>query len=131
MPLYHRDIILCTDAGINGRRFRGGQVIAVDASNVTIKLHIELHMIDTRTVARAMAPAVIVGDPVACEVTGESPFLTVTAVHDAAFATPSGTNDITKGFFPGQIDAALHGQPKRLHWATGMLSERSSGYWRG
>ncbi len=124
MPLYFKDIITVTDHGIDGRRFRGGQVIAVDASNVTIKLHIEASIIGTRTVARALAPAVISSDPVACEVTGESPALTVVAVHPASFADPSGTNDITKGFFPGQIDAGLHGQPPRLHWSSGMMSER-------
>ena len=124
MALYHRDVVLVTDSGIDGRRFRGGQVTAVDAS-VTIKLHIEASLISTRTVSRAMAPGVIVGDPVACEVTGESPALTVVAVHPASFADPSGTNDVTTGFFPGQIDAALHGQPKRLHWSSGLMSERS------
>ncbi len=128
MALYYRDVILVTDAGINGRRFRGGQVTAVDASNVTIKMHGEVSLIFSRTVARALAPAVIVGDPVAVEVTGESPALTIAAVHPASFADPSGTNDITKGFFPGQIDAGLHGQPPRPHWASGLLSEKS---WRG
>lgn len=128
MPLYIKDLVLVTDSGVNGRRFRAGQVTAVDASNVEIKLHIEQSLIGTRTVARALAPAVIVGDPVACEVTGESPALTVVAVHPASFADPSGTNDVTKGFFPGQIDAGLHGQPPRLHWSSGTMNERS---WRG
>ena len=127
MPLNIKDVVLVTDSGINGRRFRGGQVTAVDAS-VTIKLHIEASLISTRTVARALAPAVIVGDPVAVEVTGASPALTVVAVHPASFADPSGTNDITKGFFPGQIDAGLHGQPRRLHPMSGRMNERA---WQG
>ncbi len=126
MALYHRDIVTVTDNGVDGRRFRGGQVTAVlDTSNVEIKLHIEASLISTRVVARALAPAVIVGDPVACEVTGDSPALTITAVHPASFADPSGTNDITKGFFPGQIDAGLHNQPKRLHPMSGRMNERA------
>ena len=132
MALYFKDIITVTDNGIDGRRFRGAQIWAINANDtLTVKLLLESNIVGTRVVAKSLSPHSAVGDGKAAEITGSgADDYVVVALHDASFANVTGGNDsVAEGRFePGAIDAGLSGQPKRLHWASGMMSERS---WRG
>ena len=140
MPLYFKDIIVVCDNGVGGKKYRGAQVWSVGADTLTVRLLLEANIVSgvgagaaagDRVVSKSLSPHSAIGDAKCAEITGSgADDYVVGALHDASFANVTGGNDsVAAGRFePGAIDAGLSGQPKRLHWASGMMSERS---WRG
>jgi hypothetical protein len=100
--------IVVLDKG--SKHYRCGQIIAVSASSVTVKAHLQQNILGELTIARALAPSVILGDPVCLEVTTAEPPFTVTAVHGTGFANhgsgqqqaPS-RGEFEPGFVPKQL----------------------------
>jgi hypothetical protein len=91
--------------------WRGGQIWSISGGTVTIRLMAEAHLVRDYFVASALAPGVIVGDAVACRVSGTSPNYTITDVRAARFAG-SGPVDqaasVAVGTFtPGHVDYGL------------------------
>lgn len=131
MALYFDDPVVVTDTGVNGRRFRGAQITSITGNTLALTLYHEAHIIGTAVVPRALAPHVVLGDPQCAELAPEG--YSVVALHDTRFASAGGTNDsVQRGeFAAGAVPRELHAQPRRLHWASGRLNERSASHWRG
>lgn len=130
MALYFDDTVVVTDTGVNGRRFRGAQVTSIAGNTLALTLYHEANILGAAVVPRSLAPHVVLGDPQCAELAPEG--YGVVALHDTRFACIGETNDsVQRGVFaPGAVPRELHGQPRRLHWASGHLNERS-GYWGG
>ena len=89
------------------RDLRGAQIITVDVNTITVRVHLEHHIIGDRTIARSLYPAGVVGDACVVRVTGTSPNYTITEVQSARHAASPGSDQavsVARGeFHPGSV----------------------------
>ncbi len=95
------------------RHICGGQVWAVDASDLTVRCHVEQSLVQNVTVPRSLAATAIKGDPIVLEMTrtpggAVAGQYTIVAAHSAPFAGagPSGSQaeSVDRGeFHPGRV----------------------------
>ena len=100
--------------------WRGAQVIASDGVTVTVRLHLEQHLIGTRTAALALFAGLSTETGAPCVVRVTDPDYTIAEVHGARFVgvTGPGTDQagaVARGeFHPGEV--AYHLTNESEYW---------------
>jgi hypothetical protein len=104
-----RPFLATSHDAADGRRYRGGQAIALPTDAITVKYLGEPSLTLTATVARSLMPTIRLGDPIVCEL--EATGYGVQALHAGAFADagPAGNQEasVPAEFHPSRIVESL------------------------